>query len=70
MSPREVERALAAWRSAEDRLASLSPSSADWQPALRAARSARDHYQRIAGAGAAPARQQDQIDDAIDAIDG
>lgn len=66
MSPREIERALAMWRSAEDRLAGLTPSSADWQQALRAVEVARDHYHRIAGAGAAPARTIDEIDDAIE----
>jgi hypothetical protein len=67
MSPREIERALAAWRSAEERLSALTPSSTDWQQALLAVEVARDHYRRIAGAGAAPARAVDEIDDAIDA---
>lgn len=67
MSPREIERALAMWRVAEDRLACLDPSSADWQQALQAVEVARDRYRRIAGAGAAPARSVDEIDDAIDA---
>ena len=66
VSPREVERALAVWRVAEDRLAQLNPSSADWQQALYAVEAARDRYQRIVGAGAAPARTMDEIDDAID----
>lgn len=69
MSPREIERALAAWRSAEERLSSLTPLSADWQQALHAVEAAQDQYRRIAGAGAAPARAMDQIDDAIDATD-
>jgi hypothetical protein len=67
MSPREIERALAAWRVAEDRLARLDPSSADWQQALHAVETARDQYRRLAGAGAAPVRSTDQIDDAIEA---
>ena len=67
MSPREIERVLAAWRSAEDKLAGLTPSSAEWQQALQAVEVARDRYRRIAGAGAAPVRSVDEIDDAIDA---
>ena len=69
MSPREIERALAAWRSAEVRLARLTPSSTDWQQALHAVETARDQYRRLAGAGAAPVSTMDQIDDAIEATD-
>jgi len=69
MSPREIERALASWRSAEDRLARLTPSSAEWQHALHAVEVARDHYHRLAGAGAMAARTFDEIDDAIESTD-